>query len=443
MAQAPKLEMKQTLGLAMTPELKLSLEILQFDSLELADFIHTEIESNPVLEFDPDWDIPKKRTSSDDMPKKAGPDVSDIEGVLRREKTLQDHIQDQLSFLAMAPGARLISTQLAGGVNKAGYLTTPLDEIADQLGCRELEVEKVLEILQGFEPAGIFARDLKECLRLQLEEKGRRGKEALKLLGCLNLVASRDLPALEKETGLKGAGLEKALKLLRELDPKPGERFGSGDPLQTLIADVFVRPKKTGGFNVELNPETLPRLLINETYSTTFKAKTLKSEGKDFLQNCRRRAGWLKRALDQRAKTVLKVSECLVKNQAGFFEKGIRHLKPLTLREIAAETKMHESTISRVVANKYLAFPRGVYPLKYFFSSGVSSAGGIAGTSAHAIKDRIKTMIGEEPAGKPLSDDKLAGILKKDGVLISRRTVMKYREALGIPSSFERRKNKK
>jgi len=223
--QAPKLEMKQTLGLTMTPELRLSLEILQFDSLDLADFIHTEIESNPILEFDPEFDTPKKRSTGDDMPKKAGPDVSEIEGVLRREKTLQDHIQDQLSFLAMKPDARLISLHLAGGVNKAGYLTTPLHEIADQLGCRELEVEKVLKILQGFEPAGIFARDLKECLGLQLEEKGRGGKAASKLLGYLDLVASCDLPALEKETGLKGAGLEKALKLLRELDPKPGERL--------------------------------------------------------------------------------------------------------------------------------------------------------------------------------------------------------------------------
>lgn len=442
MAQIPKLEMKQTLGLAMTPELRLSLEILQFDSLELADFIHDEIESNPVLEFDPDWDAPKKSPSRDQMPKKAGPDISEIEGVLRREKTLQDHIQDQLSFLVMHPKARLISSHLAGGVNQAGYLTTPLVEIADQLRCPEIEVEKVLIILQGFEPAGIFARDLKECLRLQLEEKGRGGKAALKLLGHLDLVARRDLPALEKKTGLKGPGLEKALKLLRELDPKPGQRFGTGEPLQTLIPDVFVHAKKTGGFNVELNPETLPRLLINETYSTTFKKKTLKSEGKDFLQNCQRRAGWLKRALDQRAKTVLKVSECLVKNQAGFFEKGIRYLKPLTLREIAAETKLHESTISRVVANKYLAFPRGVYPLKYFFSSGVSSSGGTGSTSAHAVKDQIKTLIEGEPPGKPLSDDKLAGILKKEGVSISRRTVMKYREALRIPSSFERRKNK-
>jgi RNA polymerase sigma-54 factor len=441
-AQAPKLQMKQSLGLTMTPEMKLSLEILQFDSLELADFIHTEIESNPVLEFDPEFDAPKK-PSGDDMPKKAGPDISEIEGSIRREKTLQDHIQDQLSFLTMAPDARLISHHLAGGLNKAGYLTTTLDEIAAHLGCQENEVEKVLFTLQGFEPAGVFARDLKECLALQLQEKGASGKVALKLLGHLELVARRDLPGLEKETGLKGAALEKALKLLRELDPKPGERFGSGDPLQTRIPDVFVRPRKGGGFNIELNPETLPRLLINETYSTSFKEKTLKSEGKDFLQNCQRRAGWLKRALDQRAKTVLKVSESLVKNQAGFFEKGIRHLKPLTFREIALEIKMHESTISRVVANKYLAFPGGVYPLKYFFSSGVSSSDGEAGTSAHAIKDRVKTLIEAEPPGKPLSDDKLAGILKNEGVIISRRTVMKYREALGIPSSFERRKLKK
>ncbi len=426
----------------MTPEMRLSLEILQFDRLELADFIHTEIESNPVLEFDPDWDAPKKRASGDDLPKKSGPDVSEIEGVLRREKTLQDHIQDQLSFLVLAPDARLISAHLAGGLNKAGYLTTPLSEIADQLGCPEIEVEKVLLTLQSFEPVGVFARDLKECLALQLSELGPSGKTTSKLLECLELVAKRDLSALEKETGLKGKGLEAALKLLRELDPKPGDRFGSGDPLQTLIPDVFVRPRKGGGFNVELNPETLPRLLINETYSTVFKAKTRKSEGKDFLQDCQRRAGWLKRALDQRAKTVLKVSECLVKNQAGFFEKGIRHLKPLTFREIAAETKMHESTISRVVANKFLSFPRGVYPLKYFFSSGVASVEGEAGTSAHAIKARIKTLIEAEPPGKPLSDDKLARILKKEGVLISRRTVMKYREALELPSSFERRKLK-
>lgn len=439
-AQAPKLQMKQTLGLTMTPELKLSLQILQFDSLELADFVHDEIESNPVLEFDPDWDVPKKRDGGDDIPKKAGPDISEIEGILRREKTLQDHIQDQLSFLTMHPEGRLVSAHLAGGLNKAGYLTTPLAEIAEHLGYPEAEIEKVLKTLQGFEPAGVFARNLKECLGLQLKEGGPPAKAALKLLDHLDLVARRDFAVLEKETGLKGAALQKALKCLKELDPKPGERFGTGDPLQTLIPDVFVRPRKSGGFNVELNPETLPKLLVNETYSTTFRKKTLKSEGKDFLQNCQRRAGWLKRALDQRARTVLKVSECLVKNQAGFFEKGIRHLKPLTFREIASETKLHESTISRVVANKFLAFPGGVYPLKYFFSSGVASSEGEAGTSAHAIKDRIKNLIEGEPSGKPLSDDKLAGILKKEGVSISRRTVMKYREALRIPSSFERRK---
>lgn len=433
--------MKQILGLTMTPELKLSLELLQFGALELTDFVHREIEANPILEFDPDWTAPKKPAGQSEAPKKSGPDVSEIEGVLRREQTLQDHIAEQMSFLAL-PGAEMaIAQALAGNLNKAGYLTASLAEVSGQLGCREEEAEKVLGLLQDFEPAGIFARDLKECLALQLKEKGPEGRDALKLLDHLDALARRDLEALGRKTGLKGSALAEAIKHLRELDPKPGERFTQGDPLQTAVPDVFVRPAKTG-YEVELNPETLPRILVSETYSTAFRQKALKPEGKDFLKNCKRRASWLKRALDQRAKTLLSVSELLVAAQPGFFAGGIGDLKPLTYREIAAEADLHESTISRVVANKYLAYRTAVYPLRFFFSSGIPGPGGGPGTSAHAVKHRIKALVAAEAKTKPLSDRALANALAKEGIGISRRTVMKYREALRIPPSFERRETK-
>ena len=487
MAQEPKLQQRQVQRLTMTQEMQLSLQILQYDAVDLAAYLDRETEANPLMEFSGDGPPapPKKdqtdpgqsaegtiespesvdkalyntvftNDSSEDNAFKPQSDnsgfhetapfpVSNAGGGLsptfQKEKTLHDHIHDQLSLLVLEPKAGMIANYLADSLNRAGYLATPLEEVAEALGCTLEEVEGVLPALQELEPPGIFSRDLKECLKLQLQDKGLYGGCAKAVLDHLDLVAANDIQALKKLSGASGADLKSLIRAIHELDPKPGLCFEAAGPLQTLIPDIFVRKDKKGAWRVELNNDALPKLLINETYSTALKAKTLSKTETSYLKVCRTKAGWLQRALDQRAQTILKIAGAIVEHQVDFFEKGVRHLRPFTYREIAEMTDFHESTVSRVVQNKYLSSSRGTFKLRYFFSSLLGGEDGTV-TSAAAVKHRIRELIAAEHPPKALSDDKIAGRLKQEGITISRRTVMKYREAMRIPSSFERRQMK-
>lgn len=478
MAQARKLQNIQVQHLTMTPEMKLSLEILQYDYFELGQFLVREIEANPLLELaddslvegpavatakeatdENDSDLSTSVFTNDDITdnkaSQADSNTSfhtigsqtrpaserDFIQDLREEKSFHDHLYDQLHLLALDPHERLIAHNLADNLDESGYLAVTLAECARQLGCTAKEVEKVLKRLQGLEPAGLFARDLKECLALQMKDRGLYDTACARLLDHLDLVAKGDLKNLKAHCRLSEPVIKKLIEDIRHLDPKPGLQFASASPTETLIPDAFVKRTKKGNWEVELNTEVLPRLLVNEEYCSALAAKQLKGKEGQFLKNCSTRASWLKRALDQRARTILKVIEALVAMQSDFFSNGVRSLKPLTLSDIAQKTKLHESTISRVVQNKFLSSPRGNFRLKYFFSSTLGAVNKEdTGTSAKAVKARIQDLIANEDTQKPLSDQKIAKVLKSEGVVISRRTVMKYREFLKIPTSFKRRK---
>jgi len=303
------------------------------------------------------------------------------------------------------------------------------------------EVEAVLRILQTFDPPGVCARNLTECLTIQLKELDRFDPLMQALVANLDLLAKRDLPALRRICGVDDEDLTEMIAEIRALNPKPGFKFGSA-LVQPVVPDVFVRQGPDGGYIVELNSETLPRVLVNQLYYAEV-SKTAKNEGeKSYLADCMQTATWLMRALDQRAKTILKVSTEIVRQQDGFFARGVQHLKPLNLKTVADAISMHESTVSRVTANKYMATSRGIFELKYFFTSAIAAADGGEAHSAEAVRHRIKQLIDAETAEGVLSDDTIVEKLREAGIDIARRTVAKYREALRIPSSVQRRREK-
>jgi RNA polymerase sigma-54 factor len=338
-----------------------------------------------------------------------------------------DHLTEQLNLSITDPAERLIGVHLIHMVDEAGYLQGSLDELAEKLGAPESLIAKVLTALQGFDPPGVFARNLAECLALQLKELNRYDPQIARLLDNLPLLGSHNLSALTE---------------IKHLNPKPGLRFGSIQ-IQPVLPDVIVRPGRNGGWSVELNNDTLPRVLVNRSYYSDV-TKTARSDAdKGYLVECLQNANWLVKSLDQRARTILRVAEEIVRQQDGFLTYGIEHLKPLNLRTVADAISMHESTVSRVTSNKYMSTPRGMFELKYFFTSAISSATSVGEShSSEAVRHRIRQLIDAEVPQSVLSDDKLVEYLKRDGIDIARRTVAKYREALRIPSSVKRRREK-
>jgi RNA polymerase sigma-54 factor len=302
-------------------------------------------------------------------------------------------------------------------------------------------VQSALSVLQGFEPSGVAARDLAECLQLQLAAKDRLDPAMASMLRRLDLVARRDSAELCEVCGVDADDVAEMLAEIRALTPKPGLAFGS-EPVQPVVPDVFVREGPDGGWHVELNSDTLPRLLVNSRYYTKICGSARGNESKTYLTECLNNANWLVKSLDQRARTILKVSSEIVRQQDGFLTYGVRHLRPLNLRTIADAISMHESTVSRVTSNKYIATPRGLFELKYFFTSAIQAINGAESHSAEAVRDRIREMIENETDIDVLSDDRIVSLLTADGVNIARRTVAKYREAMRIPSSVERRRLK-
>lgn len=364
-----------------------------------------------------------------------------LEETVGRVATLAEHLQEQLPLVLNDPPERLIGHYLIGMLDEAGYLREPLDEIAGRLGTSEDLVERVLEKMQGMDPPGVFARDLGECLKLQLREQGLLDAVMERLIDHLELLARRDFAKLARLCGVAREELMQKLALIRRLNPRPGGMIG---PLtvQPVVPDVFVRATTEGGWAVELNGETLPKVLVNNQYYATVAASARREEDREYISECLSSANWLVKSLDQRARTILAVSREIVRRQDAFLRHGVDALKPLTLKDVSEAVGMHESTISRVTSNKYMETPRGLFEMKYFFTTAIATNDGDS-VSAEAVRHRIRRLIDAETPESVLSDDRIVDILREQGVEIARRTVAKYREAMGIPSSVQRRREKK
>lgn len=500
MALAAKLQLRQSQALVMTPQLMQSIRLLQFTQAELQHFIDEEIERNPMLERaasdddsgpeaspdapsiekTDDWYesdvVPSAETMAErfdssmenvfpdepgeverygpgltDQWKSAGGSGSastngsegfDFEGIAAAKPSLRDHVGEQIAFAFSSPADRLMAAELTDELDEAGYLRVDLDEFAERLGAQQCEIERILAVCQAFEPTGIFARDLAECLSLQLIARDRFDPAMQVLVANLELVARRDFVTLKRICGLDAEDILDMIVEIRELDPRPGTAFTTGvaDP---VVPDVVVRAANDGSWLVELNPDTLPRVLVDNVYFAQVVSHAKQQSEREFLSECMQNANWLVRSLDQRAKTILKVAIEIVRQQDGFFAYGIRHLRPLNLRTVADAIGMHESTVSRVTANKFMHTPRGVFELRYFFTAAIASAEGGEAHSAESVRDQIRELIEAEKPSDVLSDDAIVDILKGSGVDIARRTIAKYREGLNIPSSVQRRREKR
>jgi RNA polymerase sigma-54 factor len=500
MALTQKLLLRQSQTLVMTPQLMQAIKLLQLSNLDLAAYVEAELERNPLLERSAESEPPvsgdaESPTAADHTADGAAPagdlatapademrhdphdDASldeaapvrqrladmpagysewagaassglrdggeyNLEAFVSAEPTLAEWLRDQVKLAIADPVQRIIGDYLVGLVDESGYLAGDLSAAAERLGTGIAEIEAVLAILQTFEPPGICARDLAECLAIQLKERNRYDPAMQALIDRLDLVARRDFGALKKICGVGDEDLADMIAEIRRLNPKPGLAFGSA-LVQPIVPDVFVRLAPKGAWLVELNSDTLPKVLVNQTYYATVSATARRDTEKSYLAECFQNATWLVRALDQRARTILKVANEIVRQQDAFLAYGVEQLRPLNLKTVADAIGMHESTVSRVTANKYMATSRGIFELKYFFTSAIAGAHGGEAHSAEAVRHRIRQMIDAESASDVLSDDTIVQKLREAGIDIARRTVAKYREAMRIPSSVQRRRENK
>ncbi|MCC7428144.1 MAG: RNA polymerase factor sigma-54 [Alphaproteobacteria bacterium] len=508
MAIGPKLDLRQSQSLVMTPQLRQAIKLLQFSNMEVAQFVAEELERNPLLEqseeptyapaeteaapaaagdaaaapeldrafadgvapdgeapieadhygnsYDAEGpgdgaaspDTPTAGLSATDWGASGSGGRSDFSGDDRTveelagadTRTLRDHIEEQLRVDIREPADRLIARHLILMLNPAGWLEGDIGALADRLGATRERVEGVLRRMQEFDPPGVFARGLKECLAIQLRDKNRLDPAMQALLDNLELLARRDMVRLRQVCGVDAEDLADMLAEIKRLNPKPGAKFETA-PTVPVIPDVLMRLGSDGSWIVELNPETLPRVLVNTSYFSVVSKRARSKEDKAFLSERLQTANWLVKSLHQRATTILRVSSEIVRQQDAFFHRGVEHLRPLILRDIALAVDMHESTVSRVTSNKYIETPRGILELKYFFTTAIAGTMGES-HSAESVRHRIKTMIDAESPDAILSDDQIVATLKSEGIDIARRTVAKYREALRIPSSVQRRREK-
>ena len=470
--------------------------MLQLNNVELSEYIEEELEKNPLLEkqdsVDQESDVVSQEHESDDAQASQDSQKDDVDSAfdqayessddasvdakdfdagssmanvgaggntkfdsvedsfenhISAEKTLREHLTGQLNLAFGDARDRMIGAFLIDRLDESGYLRDSADELAKRFGCSLERVETLLVRMKQFDPTGVFAGDLSECLCLQLEERGQLDAPMRILVDNLQMLADHDFKKLADLCGANETYLMDMVAEIKALNPKPAGLFDHF-VVQTAIPDVLMRklPKNIGGgWRVELNNETLPRVLVNQEYYTKVSENAARSKNKkdrEYVTAQLASANWLVRALDQRAQTILKVSSELVEQQDAFFNYGIEFLKPLTLKDVAKSVEVHESTVSRVTTNKYIGTPRGIFELKFFFSTGIVSQSGVV-HSAEAIKARIKILINEEEHTKILSDDKIVEILHAEGIDIARRTVAKYREAMHIGSSVQRRKRKK
>jgi len=498
-ALGARLELRQGQSLVITPQLQQAIKLLQLSNIELEAYVEAELERNPLLQrddapetaaeeasaapdepaIDPSADFAPGGAAETDMDARhddlyadASPgdratgdageaadvggavdwsrasarggsfetDGEGMEGALTREKTLADHLHEQLCGAGFDGPDKAVALVLVDAVDEGGYLRIETAEVADRLGCDPARVETVLARLQGFEPTGVFARSVAECLELQLKELNRFDPAMAGLIANLDLLARRDLAGLKRICGVDDEDLRDMIREIRALTPRPGAAFG-GEPVQPVQPDVFVREDGSGLWRVELNSDTLPRLLVDQRYYARVAAGSRTDQEKTFVSDCFAQASWLVKSLDQRARTILKVASEIVRQQDAFLAFGVEHLRPLVLKTVADAIGMHESTVSRVTSNKYLATPRGVFEMKFFFTSSIAAVDGGEAHSAEAVRYKIKQLIDSEvPGHDVLSDDRIVDILKETGIDIARRTVAKYRESLRIPSSVERRR---
>ena len=489
MALGPRLDLRQSQSLVMTPQLQQAIKLLALSNLEIEAFIGEVLDANPLLELgeaapsdpatsdDPaarrttlesspvdqligegrgeedrplDLDraaLDRDRDTGDgewggDLRMTAGAVGPDIDERADSATTLADHLHAQLGPAARGSPLAFIARHLIDQLDEAGYLQEPLRDAAQSLGVAQDECEAALMLLQSLDPTGVGARSLGECLALQAREADRYDPCMAKLLDNLDLLGRGELPRLKRMCAVDDEDFADMLAELRGYDPKPGLRFavGGGDP---VTPDILITPAAEGlGWDVALNQATLPKLIINRSYYVEMRGACDDKAARGWLSDKLADASWMVKALDQRAKTILKVASEIVKQQDLFFRHGVSQLKPLTLRTVADAIAMHESTVSRVTSNKYLTCERGTFELKYFFTSGVGAVDGEGGASASAVKAAIKTLIDGEDAKAILSDDTLVDLLKAKGFDLARRTVAKYREAIGLGSSVQRRRAK-
>ena len=482
MALTPRLDLRQTQSLVMTPQLQQAIKLLALSNLEIETFVGEALESNPLLDI---GEVRREQGESDGeatpvdhdaapdfdgegaldidpaaLDPEAGPADSgdwsgaatagplgedalpDLENRSRNDgPTLAEHLSAQIGMAARDEREAMVAARIVGELDEAGYLHADLRDIAEEMGTPLAEAERALDLVQSLDPPGVGARSLSECLALQAKDADRYDPCMARLIDHLDLVAAGEIARLKRLCAVDDEDFADMLAELRGYDPKPGCRFGGGGGA-AVVPDVLLTPDEEGGWHIRLNEASLPRLVVNRDYYVELKGGARDKASRAWLDEQLGEADWLIRALDQRQRTILKTSAEVVKRQDGFFREGVSAMRPLTLREVAEAIDMHESTVSRVTSNKYLSCPRGTFELKYFFSSGVGAADG-EGASSEAIKSRIKALIDAEDAKKILSDQKLADMLKDEGFDLARRTVAKYREAIGLGSSAQRRRQKK
>ena len=510
MALAPRLDLRQTQSLVMTPQLQQAIQLLQLSNLELNDYIERELEQNPLLEREnqeggideserdnagdamqaadgvhegeaigqdgadtPDsfelttgdafgdthdaapetdfgnvWDSDNGGGGETDSliwetgvtGSALGASLDFLPDTPAEHISLRNHLLEQVGIDFNDHIDRVIAAQITDMLDESGYLRGNVADVSTLLGCDEKRVCSVLERLQRLDPAGIFARNLAECLSIQLRELDRFDPAMQALVENLDLLAKREFAELRNLCGVDTDDLTDMIVEIKALNPKPALAFDQA-VAQPVIPDVMVR-RQNDGWAVELNSDTLPRVLVNNRYYAAIGQRATNKAEKEYVSQCYQSANWLVKTVHQRAQTILKVAGALVKHQEDFLERGVQHLKPLVLRDIAGEIGVHESTVSRVTNNKFMVTPRGIFELKYFFSFGLSDTAGGEAHSAEAIRFHIKSMIDKESVDEILSDDKIVVILRQYGVEIARRTVAKYRETMRIPSSVQRRRDK-
>ncbi|EEZ8163933.1 RNA polymerase factor sigma-54 [Escherichia coli] len=470
------LQLRLSQQLAMTPQLRQAIRLLQLSTLELQQELQQALESNPLLEqIDTHEEIDTRETQDSEtldtadaleqkeMPEElpldaswdtiytagtpsgtSGDYIDDELPVYQGEttQTLQDYLMWQVELTPFSDTDRAIATSIVDAVDDTGYLTVPLEDILESMGDEEIdidEVEAVLKRIQRFDPVGVAAKDLRDCLLIQLSQfdKTTPWLEEARLIisDHLDLLANHDFRTLMRVTRLKEDVLKEAVNLIQSLDPRPGQSIQTGEP-EYVIPDVLVR-KHNGHWTVELNSDSIPRLQINQHYASM--CNNARNDGdSQFIRSNLQDAKWLIKSLESRNDTLLRVSRCIVEQQQAFFEQGEEYMKPMVLADIAQAVEMHESTISRVTTQKYLHSPRGIFELKYFFSSHVNTEGG-GEASSTAIRALVKKLIAAENPAKPLSDSKLTSLLSEQGIMVARRTVAKYRESLSIPPSNQRK----
>jgi len=492
MAIGPRLDLRHSQSLVMTPQLRQAIKLLQFTNLEVTAFIEQELERNPLLERDEASDAPAvedaaldQRPGQDELQRDVadmaraetlpeagaepldaahaepydpggpgdgvrfegrggsldfGGDDRGMDDIAEMRRPLREHLGEQLRLGFDDPVDRLTGAHLIALLCPAGRLTAAPEAVAEALGIGVARIEAVRARMMRFDPPGLFARDLRECLAAQLAERDRLDPAMAALLDNLDLLAKRELRQLMAICGVDAEDIVQMVAEIRALDPKPAASWES-EPIRVIVPDILMRAAADGGWLLELNPETLPRVLVNQRFFTRIAPRAGK-EARGFLAEHLASANWLVKSLQQRTQTILKVAAEIMRQQDAFLRRGIAHLRPLILRDIAAAVELHESTVSRVTANKYIATPRGMFELKYFFTTAIARTDGGDAHSAEAVRHRIRALIGAEDPDRVLSDDAIVECLRTEGVDIARRTVAKYREALRIPNSTQRKREK-